>query len=882
MGIQSTCLLMKNTKRIRTVLYGDQRLSSAELEVLHTPAMQRLYGLKQLGLTDRVFIDASHARIHHVVGVLEHVDKLVSAIDHNLNRSDRVLRIGASKKDQETFSARQLASIVRKRKPVIRLIGLLHDLTHAPFGHTVEDEIRLVQTKHDEPERQSEAFYKLLCQIVAWFTVELEGPSSEKFPPQLIPFLSQGANSQDPEPSQVASLAKHLITTADKSKVKASWRLSQRDLATLFAQLGCAMTALLHLEALHKKVITEKDLPITEKEYPFQSMVRNALLGTPFEPLIEEYEFRPNRDAFMLDIVGNTVCADLLDYAKRDSHFAGLKLDYDADRIAENFTLVSLDASAYELKHSLFEGGSSAKKERIPKGKIDPFAGWCLRTAISLVSHKYRTDVPSELMNLLNVRFYLYERAIYHPTKCAAGSILGTALQLLGWRQRDNGKTPTLPDHLRYVGDEVFLHDIRCALKFILEWLDTVEGDRIEATVIAKIANVDRVHNGLVQQLLELRIDQALTLVREELMAARLLLDRLAARRYFRPVFRALPSSDDPRLQAGAEALAQAFREPEIRFEAERRIEMEAHLPLGTITIHCPTRTTAQKIANVLLTKLNANGEDEICKLQDIGSLDGPIFGEHQKAVKAVEQMYRSMWRLAVYLAPEHFHRYREIGEVAGKVVFKTIDKYAHFADRPDITWLNDPQLANELNAKLSVGQIPRIVEDAELSPLGELVGRLSDHLIESGRLTNIPAEFAGALEDLPPDRRARIEEALVVALSHEELVTVTKPAESGDSERTDQVIAVFKTHTERPKRKDLDDFKRRFHGRLQQLPKGVFDEILSDLHAGILETETLNQMATVSPAVNKGYRLSQLVELLEELFRKHGISPSLIFDKKP
>ena len=87
--------LMRVNKRIRTVLYGDQRLSSAELEVLHTPAMQRLYGLRQLGLTDRVFIDASHSRIHHVVGVLEQVDKLVSAIVHNLRRSERELRIGS-------------------------------------------------------------------------------------------------------------------------------------------------------------------------------------------------------------------------------------------------------------------------------------------------------------------------------------------------------------------------------------------------------------------------------------------------------------------------------------------------------------------------------------------------------------------------------------------------------------------------------------------------------------------------------------------------------------------------------------------------------------------------------------------------------------------
>src|SRR5947207_4850994 len=100
---------MKTNKRIRTILYGDQRLSPAELEVLHTPAMQRLYGLRQLGLADRVFIDASHSRVHHVVGVLEQADKLLSAIASNLERTARILKVGPSKERQHTFSPRELA-----------------------------------------------------------------------------------------------------------------------------------------------------------------------------------------------------------------------------------------------------------------------------------------------------------------------------------------------------------------------------------------------------------------------------------------------------------------------------------------------------------------------------------------------------------------------------------------------------------------------------------------------------------------------------------------------------------------------------------------------------------------------------------------------------
>jgi len=327
--VDSTPFPMKTGKRIRTVLYGDQRLSSAELEILHTPAMQRLYCLRQLGLADRVFIDASHSRMHHVVGVLHQVDKLVYAIIGNLRRSDRTLYLDP----EHSYSAARLAQFVRNRRPVIRLIGLLHDLTHAPFGHTVEDEIGLVDSKHDDPERQADAFYRLLCQLIAWFTVESKGTESSSLPPYLRPFLSQCGNAELPDPSEVGRIARGLLLQAPEERSRSGLRLSRRDSAEMFSHLGCAMTALLHLEALHDSSLKPHKIPDT-KPYSFQTVIRTALQETDFEPLLQEFEFEPHRDAFMLDIVGNTVCADLLDYAKRDSLYAGLRLDFDPDRIA--------------------------------------------------------------------------------------------------------------------------------------------------------------------------------------------------------------------------------------------------------------------------------------------------------------------------------------------------------------------------------------------------------------------------------------------------------------------------------------------------------------------------------------------------------------------
>lgn len=348
-----------------------------------------------------------------------------------------------------------------------------------------------------------------------------------------------------------------------------------------------------------------------------------------------------------------------------------------------------------------------------------------------------------------------------------------------------------------------------------------------------------------------------------------MLLDRLAARRYFRPVFRALPSSTDAKLQAGAEALAEVFRQPDTRYNAERRIEKQAGLPIGTVTIHCPQRKTARKIANVLLTRRSRDGEDEICKLKDIGSLDRLIFGEHEKAVKAVEQMYGSMWRLMVYVAPEYQAKHEEISNIAGQVIFETIDFHRHFADTA-ITWKNDPTLERELAEKSAPMRGLQSYDDSELSPLGELIGQLSDELLESGRLTNIPSEFLGAAEELPADVRERIEAALLQVLSPESTPTSAEHTRTAPTGRTDQMVSVFRTYVKKPRRQDVEDFKRRYSGPLDSLTHHDFDLIVSQLRTAISETQEIDRTPST---VHSGFKLKTLFEVLDELLEKRGVS---------
>lgn len=714
------CVQVKSP-RIRTLLYGDQRLNPGEIDLLHTPALQRLYDLHQLGLTDRIYVDASHSRLHHVVGVLEQADKIVDAIVDNLeDKPDRKLVIAGG-----PVAAGEFAKEVGRWKPVIRLIGLLHDLSHAPYGHTIEDEIGLVACKHDEPDRQSEVFYRLVCQYVGWLALESgvrpsdagEGGGGLEMPRDLWSYLMSPESPPSTAWSSVARMGGVLLKRVGSTSFS-SWHRSDdgRALAAFLAQLACAMRALLYLDVLHADEVNSKNTPY-KRRYPFERLIAKVLQIAGMGDCLHDWQFVPTRDAYVLDVIGNTVCADLLDYAQRDAHFAGMKLGYDADRIAENFTLVS-----WEPKK---------KDRKVEIGVADPFAGKSLRTAISLYSHKLRTDVAGELMNLLNVRFYLYERALFHPTKCAAGAMLGSALQLIGWRplrKDSSGKDERvdayeLPSQFRHIGDAVFLHDVLSAVRIALTALDSNGGATVSSIEAKRSLGSLECSQLLVARLILDRWDgcdrgEAV----ESIRAGLELLRRVMARRFYKAVFRNLPNSRDETLDKGPEDLADTFKDPIIRFEAERSIEKKAGLRRGSVVIHCPRFITAKKVANVLLVFPKPDGKGESPrKLREIGELEPAVFEAHQEAILAVEKMYESMWRLVVYVTPDALAQYPRVSDSAGKVIFETMDKYRSYPDGTE-SWKGDSYLERELKQKFgafALGTDERSTK-REVSPVPE------------------------------------------------------------------------------------------------------------------------------------------------------------------
>jgi len=121
-------------KLIRDAVHGDIEMGPLEIELMDTPEFQRLRGIKQLGTAYLVFPSAVHTRFEHSLGTSWMAHRIIQSIERNWNVSE-------------------------DEKILIRVSALLHDITHIPFGHTLEDE-RRVLPRHDKDEVRVDYFLK--------------------------------------------------------------------------------------------------------------------------------------------------------------------------------------------------------------------------------------------------------------------------------------------------------------------------------------------------------------------------------------------------------------------------------------------------------------------------------------------------------------------------------------------------------------------------------------------------------------------------------------------------------------------------------------------------------------------------------------------------
>ncbi len=146
--------------------------------------------------------------------------------------------------------------------------------------------------------------------------------------------------------------------------------------------------------------------------------------------------------AYGADIIGNTICADLLDYLARDMRHTGLRYEYDFDRIVQSFDV--LDKRLVLV----------LQEDRI-----------------------IRRGLLSEILKLLDIRYTLGERVYYHPTKVMASAMVARAI-----KSAMKAGVVSADDLVRLT-DEALLHRI----EYWREWTRGSAVDQGEASIAERL-----------------------------------------------------------------------------------------------------------------------------------------------------------------------------------------------------------------------------------------------------------------------------------------------------------------------------------------------------------------------------------------------------------
>lgn len=296
--------LLEIEKQIRIAVSGDVFITRLERDIVDTPAFQRLRGVRQLGSVVHVYPTALHTRFDHSLGTLAMAARMLEAIKKNWNRKPHG------------------PEITSLQEVIARLYALLHDVTHIPFGHTLEDELRLLPRHDENPDRISH-FLGLSSDIGKLIRDAIGQDGYDRF---MRVFLWED-NEQK----------------RDKRLAAVPW----------------------------------KDLEPWIKPDPSQD------------------------DVFIHDLISNTVCADLLDYLARDSHFCNLDIGLE-----------------YRFINFLYLDTPTASPFRRVFVRL-----WKEGNKIT------RRDTLTDLARLLEARYMLAERAYFHHAKIISGAMLGRAVQ---------------------------------------------------------------------------------------------------------------------------------------------------------------------------------------------------------------------------------------------------------------------------------------------------------------------------------------------------------------------------------------------------------------------------------------------------------------------
>lgn len=104
---------------INDPVWGSIRLEPWEVALIDSPLLQRLRGIRQLGVVHWVYPSAVHTRFEHSIGAMHCASQMLTALERNSGR------VGQPLIDDETHK-------------LVRVAALLHDCGHTVFSHAGE------------------------------------------------------------------------------------------------------------------------------------------------------------------------------------------------------------------------------------------------------------------------------------------------------------------------------------------------------------------------------------------------------------------------------------------------------------------------------------------------------------------------------------------------------------------------------------------------------------------------------------------------------------------------------------------------------------------------------------------------------------------------
>jgi HD superfamily phosphohydrolase len=109
-------------------VWGTIELLPWEVLLLDSTLVQRLRGVRQLGLAHYVYPGAGHDRLEHARGVVEAAERML----------DRLTSNAAHRRQFGAQPDTAIPEVQQRDRYVVRLAALLHDLGHGPFSHAIE------------------------------------------------------------------------------------------------------------------------------------------------------------------------------------------------------------------------------------------------------------------------------------------------------------------------------------------------------------------------------------------------------------------------------------------------------------------------------------------------------------------------------------------------------------------------------------------------------------------------------------------------------------------------------------------------------------------------------------------------------------------------